>query len=217
MREFILGLLCLSIAILPARAATIIVDTTIDDNTINGNCSLREALAAANTNTSKDNCTAGSGADVIVVAVSGTLFITSDLPQITESVTILGPGADLFTISGQLQYRPLTFFGTVVQNTSTVKGIRIFQGGDVTGGGILVGQGAVVNLYYVVRVVPSPKTPPTRLTTMSAMGVGFISRTMSRLRLGIPLLPKTKTIRQTLPITIPMCISTARPSFFGQT
>jgi CSLREA domain-containing protein len=38
----------------PARAVTITVYTTADDTTVNGNCTLREAITAANTNAAVD-------------------------------------------------------------------------------------------------------------------------------------------------------------------
>ncbi|MEP7358494.1 MAG: CSLREA domain-containing protein, partial [Anaerolineales bacterium] len=50
---------------LPAAGTTITVTTAVDDFTTNGNCSLREAIEAANTDAAVDNCPAGSGADTI--------------------------------------------------------------------------------------------------------------------------------------------------------
>src|SRR6266446_4173658 len=47
--------------------ATITVTTTADDNSVNGNCSLREALHAANSDTTVDACPAGNGADTIAL------------------------------------------------------------------------------------------------------------------------------------------------------
>src|SRR5688572_16009365 len=44
----------------PVSAATIIVTTISDDNISNDNCTLREAVIAANTNTAVDDCIAGS-------------------------------------------------------------------------------------------------------------------------------------------------------------
>src|SRR6266571_5278712 len=70
----------------PAHAATTItVNTTADELISDGNCSLREAIQAANTDTAVDACPAGSGADTIVVPAgtytlsSGELDITADL------------------------------------------------------------------------------------------------------------------------------------------
>ena len=85
-----------------ASATTITVDSTADDTATNGNCTLREAVIAANTDAGVDDCPAGSGADVIVVpagaygltlagtgedaAASGDLDVTAD-------VEIQGAGA----------------------------------------------------------------------------------------------------------------------------
>ncbi|MFN8000741.1 MAG: CSLREA domain-containing protein [Acidobacteriota bacterium] len=75
--------------------ATITVNTTADDNTVNGNCTLREAIIAANTNAAVDACTAGAaGGDNIVFNLgAGTPSIAvtgSALPDITEPVVIDG-------------------------------------------------------------------------------------------------------------------------------
>jgi CSLREA domain-containing protein len=48
-----------------AAATVITPSTTADDLTNNGNCTLREAVKAADTDTAVDACPAGSGADVI--------------------------------------------------------------------------------------------------------------------------------------------------------
>lgn len=45
-----------------AGAATITVNTTDDDATGSGDCELREALSAANTNAAVDGCVAPTGA-----------------------------------------------------------------------------------------------------------------------------------------------------------
>ncbi|HZY43291.1 MAG TPA: CSLREA domain-containing protein, partial [Anaerolineae bacterium] len=44
-------------------ASLIIVDTAADETTVNGQCSLREAIIAANRDIAVDSCTAGSGID----------------------------------------------------------------------------------------------------------------------------------------------------------
>jgi CSLREA domain-containing protein len=50
----------------PAQAATITVGTAADDTTVNANCTLREAITAANTNAAVDACASGAaGADTI--------------------------------------------------------------------------------------------------------------------------------------------------------
>ncbi len=86
-----------------AALSTIVVTTTADDFTVNDNCTLREAVQAANTDTSVDACPAGSGADVITLPagtytlnIPGTfedLNQTGDL-DVTSSITFQGAGRD---------------------------------------------------------------------------------------------------------------------------
>jgi hypothetical protein len=83
---------------LVAGAATITVDTTADSGS--GNCTLTEAVAAANTDSAVDACAAGSGADVIdLTGLTGTITLGGSL-LITTDVTIKGPGARILRISG---------------------------------------------------------------------------------------------------------------------
>ncbi len=92
-----------------AYAANISVNTLADELNANGNCSLREAIQAANTDTAVDACVAGSGTDTIAVpAGTYTLSIvgtgedanaTGDL-DITANLTINGAGAASTIIDG---------------------------------------------------------------------------------------------------------------------
>ena len=83
---------------------TIVVTTTADETVVDGNCSLEEAIQAANTDTAVDACPAGSGADVIALATGATytLIIADNttngptgLPIITSAITIEGNGATI--------------------------------------------------------------------------------------------------------------------------
>ena len=53
-----------------SAASTIPVTSTVDSLADDGQCSLREAVIAANTDTAVGGCPAGSGADVIIFAPS---------------------------------------------------------------------------------------------------------------------------------------------------
>jgi len=69
-RRAVIATLTFAVALLAvpqAQAATITPDTFSDDNVDNGNCTLREAIIAANTDATDDDCTAGTGADRIAV------------------------------------------------------------------------------------------------------------------------------------------------------
>ena len=78
----------------PAQAAALVVTTTDDELNGDGDCSLREAIEAANTNAMVDACPAGDPAptvDVITFGVSGTITLTSGQLTVTDDLTINGP------------------------------------------------------------------------------------------------------------------------------
>lgn len=96
----------------PASAATIDVNTTADELNTDGDCALREAVRAANTNSPVDACTAGAvTADTVAVdAGTYTLAIpggnedaaqTGDLDLTGGGrVTVAGAGARATTVDG---------------------------------------------------------------------------------------------------------------------
>src|SRR3990172_7789904 len=89
-----------------ALAATITVNTFTDELDADGDCSLREAVVAANTDTAVDACAAGSGADTInlqtgnyalMLAGSEDAAANGDLDLI-GTVTIVGANTTVKTI-----------------------------------------------------------------------------------------------------------------------
>ena len=78
----------------PARAAGIVVATLADTSPTL--CTLRDAIVAANTDAPANGCGAGSGADTITfqAGLTGTITLGSDLPAVTTTMTITGPGTD---------------------------------------------------------------------------------------------------------------------------
>jgi CSLREA domain-containing protein len=88
--------------IAPAQGATITVTSLADNTALDGQVTLREAILAANTNTSVDGSAAGSGADEIVFATTpGTILLGgAALPLVTEALTITGSGAARLAIDG---------------------------------------------------------------------------------------------------------------------
>src|SRR3989304_4976715 len=83
----------------PAHAATITVNTTADELNADGDCSLREAITAANTDAASDACTAGSGADTITVP-AGTHTLSLGELDVWSDMTISGAGAADTIIDG---------------------------------------------------------------------------------------------------------------------
>jgi len=86
-------------------AAVITVNTTADEYEIDGDCSLREATAAANFDIAIDACTPGADQDEILFSVSEPAVITLTMGQLTirnDLLTITGPGSDRLTITSEL-------------------------------------------------------------------------------------------------------------------
>jgi CSLREA domain-containing protein len=144
----------------PAHAATITVNSTADVIADDGQCTLREAITAANSDTASGStegeCDAGSGADTITLpAGTYTLTIagagedsnaTGDL-DITSDITINGAGADSTVISANGLDRVLQVHGgaTVELNGVTLSNGISPNGADdahCNGGGVR-NQGAL--------------------------------------------------------------------------
>ncbi len=133
-----------------ARAAIITVDTTADDKTVNNNCTLREAIEVANSNTAVDNCTSGDpGKDTIdLTGVSGSIIFASPPPHIVEDLSIKGPGPQNLSVSDSGTHASIiTVDSPGDDQTVNITGLRITGGNVQTyGGGIYVFPGDTLNL-----------------------------------------------------------------------
>ena len=149
----VLALLPLLMLPLHAQAETLIqVTTTADDADANGNCTLREAIIAANTDAGRDGCAGGSGSDVILLA-PGTYALsltgsnedaafTGDL-DVTGSVNLRGAGVDASIIAGVAAGEPDRVFhvlgsGSLGLFNVTVRGGRCAYGGGIFNDGTLI-------------------------------------------------------------------------------
>lgn len=146
----------LTVALPVAMAASITVNETADELNSDGDCSLREAIEAANTNAAVDGCTAGSGADTInVPAGTYTLSIagqdeddnqTGDL-DITDTLILEGEGAATTILDGGAIDRVLHVaceesfpFDPCIGGPSavTIRGVTVRNGSSASyGGGLL--------------------------------------------------------------------------------
>jgi len=121
----------------PARvlAASLVVTTTVDEQSTNGACSLREAII----NTNNDNqsgstdCAAGSGADQITFAVAGPIVLGSPLPDILGDLTITGPGP--------------TASALIISGNNAVRVLKVNAGARLTLNMLSVSNGLVTNDY----------------------------------------------------------------------
>ena len=128
-----------------AGAATISVNTTTD--TVTGSqCSLRAAIAAANTDTSVAGCPAGMGTDTIVLPAglytlaippSGADGESSGDLNVTSNLTIEGGGAATTTLDGAGLDRVFAIANgaTVTISGLTVTGGQAEAGGDASNSG----------------------------------------------------------------------------------
>lgn len=136
-----------------APTDTITVNTTTDELNSDGDCSLREAVQSANSDTAIDACTAGNGADTIslpagtyILTIAGTgedAAATGDL-DLNASVTIEGAGAGTTTIDANALDRVLHIPAGV---TAIIQNVTI-SGGFLSGsnGGGILNSGGTLHL-----------------------------------------------------------------------
>jgi len=155
---------------LPARAArsltapmvSIMVNSHADTQANDGVCTLREAILNANADnqSGSTDCAAGSGADTIAfnLAYPDTITLGSQLPTITSTLAIEGPGANKLTISGNNAVRILAVNGGA---NLTVSGLTFASG--------KAGNGAAISSYGSLSV-----TDCTFISNVSSSSSGAI-------------------------------------------
>ncbi|HAV76699.1 MAG TPA: hypothetical protein DCX53_05015, partial [Anaerolineae bacterium] len=136
-----------SLIFTPAHAASIVVNTNADTVADDGFCSLREAIANANNDSTlyatAGECNSGSGADVITFAASlsgSTITLGSNL-NINEDLTITGPGASSLILDGN---HTTQIFIINNLETVTISGMTIMNGNSIYNDG-----GAIYNYGYL--------------------------------------------------------------------
>jgi hypothetical protein len=108
-----------------AEAASFNVTSTGDT----GAGTLRQAITDANLAT-------GPNAILFQSGLSGSIDLASDLPVITQPVTITGPGARTLTVNGHA-HRIFSFdFGTLTSPPDTISGLTLSGGSAVSGGAV---------------------------------------------------------------------------------
>jgi hypothetical protein len=124
-RRFVQSLVAISACMAlfgTAHAATFLVSNLND----NGAGTLRQAIVSANASPGPDTIEFNAG-------LSGTIVLSSGLPELTGELVISGPGAEIITVSGNSLYRP---FSISNNSTVTIAGLTIANGQADIGGGI---------------------------------------------------------------------------------
>ena len=151
-----------------AGAAVITVNSLADDTTTNGNCTLREAVIAANTNLPRDGCASGLGPDTIAFTLGGTINLSVGGPDdqalagdldIRESLTISGNGNTVnaaglsprdrvfhVPVTGvNLSISNLTVTGGLLPAGTSPGGAGIYQDGTASGATLALSGVSVVD------------------------------------------------------------------------
>ncbi len=144
-----IAILLLGLVALPtrvARAAAITVTTTADELNTDGDCSLREALVAANTDSASDACAAGNGADTISLPAGTYLFTSAAELSISHDLTLIGAGPLSTVIDAGNLAR-----GLVVSSSDvSISQLTVRRGNSIAAGSdVYVGPGSNVTLQAV--------------------------------------------------------------------
>ena len=135
-----------------SRAADIIVNTTDGVSEPAPLCSLPDAVDAHNTMTAVNGCAAGSGADIIVFQVTGTITIEAPLEIANGTLTIDGPGFGCagpcgVTISGGSSTQILSADTGTTVTLEVLTFANGFAGPTTPGeGGAIFANGSVLNI-----------------------------------------------------------------------
>jgi CSLREA domain-containing protein len=120
---------------------TLVVTKTADtnDGTCDSDCSLREAITAANTSAPDD---------VIYFAVTGTITLNSlgTLPALNSNMKILGPGANALAVQRDPAAANFRIFTVNSGKTDTISGLTIRNGADNFGGGGIYNDHAILTV-----------------------------------------------------------------------
>lgn len=157
-RPIVLVTVALLATLLPAGSASaagpILVTTTADEFGTGTECSLREAVYSANTDTAFGGCPAGSGADQINLPAGtyGILAGPDTVPNVAGgdfdvdgALTIVGQGRP--TINGNSKDR---IFELTAGDSLTLRGLTLTGGLSYRGGAILVASGTLSLVDVVV-------------------------------------------------------------------
>ena len=167
-----------------ARAASITVTTTVDELNADGDCSLREAIVAANTDAAVDACPAGSGADTVTLASGATYALSisvadaslgaTGLPTVTSDITLQGNGSTIRRASGTFRILRIASGATLVLDNLTIReGLVEIISGSGYGGGIY-NQGTLTLTNSAVRANTLTANGSTT-TAFSGFGGGIFS------------------------------------------
>jgi Ca2+-binding RTX toxin-like protein len=124
-----------------ADAATFTVSNLSDS----GAGSLRQAITEANANPGADQVTFAS-------SLTGQITLAGQLPNITDPLDVVGPGANRLTVSGNFNSRIFYIYPTVHGTPVTISGLTLTAGHPSPGDPVQGRGGAIFSKYAKVTV-----------------------------------------------------------------
>jgi CSLREA domain-containing protein len=149
-----------ALAAAPAGADTTFTVTktadTNDGSCLPGNCSLRDAVTAANADADASTINLPAGHYTLTGAAGEDMNATGDL-DVTHDLTVIGAGAASTVIDGGLNDRIFDVKGTTTH--FTVSGVTLTRGSEITGSAInTVGSGLTLDHVNVTDNVAKGST-----------------------------------------------------------
>jgi hypothetical protein len=132
------------------QGATYTITTLEEDDTPNGNCTLREALRAASTDSTHDSCVGDVGPDTIVLAAVGTYELDDgNISSAARQLTVRGDGdhpQDAYVVDlGGVQ----RFFGVLFGSQLTLENLTLTNGFAAPRGGTVRAQDSDLTMKRV--------------------------------------------------------------------
>lgn len=151
---FCLAIMLTLVGVQPAYAATLTVNTLVDENDgscVDGDCSLRDAIQVANAN------------DTINFSVTGIITLSGTHLLVNKDLTITGPGSDSLTIDGN---NASSIF-LIPNGTVFITGMTMTNGRPdpeiICGGGAIYSTGFLTlnDVIITNNVVVADTVPPS--------------------------------------------------------
>jgi CSLREA domain-containing protein len=180
-RYLVLGLLVICCSAAPASAANFTVTKTADVNDgacAPGNCSLRDAVNAANVDATADVINLPAGHYTLSGAAGDDGNVSGDL-DVTHDVTVAGAGAGSTVIDGNLGDRVFQVFGSTTK--LALSGLTVTRGSQLQGAVVYtVGAGLTLEGVAIADNVGTSTTPGTNgFGAIFAITPGSFSLTIS--------------------------------------
>jgi CSLREA domain-containing protein len=114
-----------------AQAATITVNSTSDAVAADTNCTLREAITAANANAAANGCTAGDAGSLDTIVLGSVTYSRTLAPNASNDDNA-GGDLDVDTAAGPLEIRGAGPSATTISGNSSDRVLDLHGGGQVT-------------------------------------------------------------------------------------